>query len=480
MSTNAAQNLNSKHAWREVERANLPKRSAAKRVADFQEIYGPYDEVTAQEQAARCVQCPEPPCVQGCPLSNRIPEWLGLTAEGQFLEAAASLHSTNNLPEICARMCPTERLCEGHCILDGTTKPVAIGAIEGFLNEYAFAHGSVDLTTASPKGQRVAVVGSGPGGLTCADVLAKRGYSVTVFDSKRLPGGLLVNGITAFKVDKSIVHRRIEVLKKMGVIFRLGVTIGKEVTLGELRVGFHAVFVGAGAPKARSIHIPGADLKHVIQALPFINQKSADMPLERRPFKVTGKRVVVIGGGDTAVDCLRTAIRRGAREALCVYRRDEASMPCGQVQHNDALEEHIQFLCQAAPIAILGDHKNRVTGLRLVRTELGATGADGRPEFKLLSGTEFEIPADWVILALGFEPLSFPPSSDFGNLKTGESGGLLVDDHHMTDIPGLFAGGSMVQGSSMVASTIRDARQAADEIDRYLCAQIEEESSRGA
>lgn len=480
MSKTTQHKLNSKYAWREVEREGLPKRSAAKRVDDFQEIYGPYDEVTAKEQAARCVQCGEPWCVQGCPVDNRIPEWLALTAEGDFLEAADLLHSTNNLPEICARMCSTERLCEGHCILTGKSEPVAIGAIEGFLNEYAFAHGSVDFTTASPKGQCVAIVGSGPCGLTCADVLAKRGYTVTVFDSKLQPGGLLVNGIPTFKIDKSIVRRRIEALKKMGVIFRLGVTIGKDVTLGELRAGFHAVFAGTGAPKARAIQVPGADLKGVIQALPFIIEKGAGTALGRQPFKITGKRVVVIGGGYTAVDCLRTAIRCGAGEVLCVYRRDEASMPCGHVQHDEALEENIQFLFQAAPVAILGDGKNKVTGLRLIRTELGAMGADGRREYKPVSGTEFEIPADRVILALGFDHLAFSPSSDFGNLKTNSSGGLLVDNHHMTDIPGVFAGGDMVQDSKMVVSAIRDARLAADEIDRYLCSELEGESSSEA
>jgi glutamate synthase (NADPH/NADH) small chain len=416
--------LTSKHAWRDIDRTGLPKRAAADRVADFLEIYGPYDEATAREQAARCVQCPEPLCVEGCPLGNRIPEWLALTAEGQFMEAATLLQSTNNLPGICARMCPTDRLCEGHCILDGQAEPVTIGAIGG--------------------------------------------YEVTVYVSRSLPGGLLVNGISAFKVDKSVVQRRIEVLEKRGVAFQLGVTIGEDVTLGKLREEHDAVFVSVGAPIARPLHLPGEDLQGVSQAMPFIIQHSLSCAAPTPPGEVAGKQVVVIGGGDTAMDCLRTAIRCQASDVLCVYRRDEASMPCSHAEHDDALEEHARFLCQAVPVAILGDEHGRVTGLRLLRTELGAPGADGRPEFKPLPGTEFEIPADWVIPALGFDPLTFPSSSDFADLATGDNGGLLVDDQHMTNVEGVFAGGSVVSGSSMVVNTVRDARRAAVDIDSFL------------
>jgi len=458
----------SKHAWREIERAGLPKRAAADRVADFLEIYGPYSEATAQEQAARCVQCPEPLCVEGCPLNSSIPEWLALTAEGQFLEAASLMQSTNNLPGICSRTCPTDRLCEGHCILDGTAEPVTIGAIERFLNEYAFAHGGVEVSTAPPNGFRVAVVGSGPSGLTCADELAQRGYAVTVHATRPVPGGLLVNGTPAFKVDKSVVHQRIEVLKKKGVVFRLEMKIGEDVTLGELREGHDAVYVCVGAPTARPLHLPGEDLSGVIQALPFIMQHTTSSAIDPPPIDVTGKRVVVIGGGDTAMDCLRTAVRCRASDVLCVYRRDEASMPCGQVEHDEALEEHARFLYQAVPVAVLGDEQNRVTGLRLVRTEPGAPGADGRPEFKAIAGTEFEIPADYVILALGFDPTSFPPSSDFANLATGDNGGLQTDEHHMTNVERVFAGGRIVRGSSMVVDSVRDARQAAADIDSFL------------
>jgi glutamate synthase (NADPH/NADH) small chain len=225
MSEAVSQHPSSKYAWRELAHKGLPKRSASERVADFLEIYGLYDEVTAREQASRCIQCPNPSCVTGCPLCNPIPEWMQLTAEGRFLEAAAVLGSATNMAEICARVCPTDRLCEGSCILNGVSEPVSIGAIEQFLAEYAFAHGHGDASTAPPNGRRVAVVGSGPGGLACADELAKQGYGVTVFDSALVPGGLLVNGMPAFKVDRSIVQRRIEILKQRGVSFRLGVKL---------------------------------------------------------------------------------------------------------------------------------------------------------------------------------------------------------------------------------------------------------------
>ena len=336
MSDTTAPNLNSKYAWRELAHKGLPKRSASERVADFLEIYGLYDEATAREQASRCIQCPNPSCVTGCPLCNPIPQWMLLTAEGRFLEAAAVLGSATNLAEICARVCATDRMCEGSCILNGVSEPVAIGAIEQFLGEYALAHGHAAPRVAPPNGLRVAVVGSGPGGLACADELAKRGYAVTVFDSALVPGGLLVNGTPAFRLDKSIVQRRVEILQKRGVVFRLGLKLIEDITLGQLRDQFDAVFLGFDSRKARSLAIPGADLQGVVQALPFILQKITPVPLEWPPIEVEGKRVIVIGAGDTAMDCLRTAIRCGAREAVCIYRRDEADMPCGRHEYENA------------------------------------------------------------------------------------------------------------------------------------------------
>jgi glutamate synthase (NADPH/NADH) small chain len=456
------------HDWSELSRAIPPKRAATERVADFLEIYGSYDEQTAREQARRCVQCAEPLCVSGCPLGNRIPEWMLLTAEGQFLEAAAISRSTSNMPEICSRVCPQERLCEGACVLQGRAEPVSIGAIERFINEYAFAHGAVDAVPVPPNGMRVAVLGSGPGGLACADELARRGYGVTVFESQTLPGGLLVNGIPAFKLDKSVVARRVDLLKKRGVNFRLGVTIGRDVTLKDLRAGFDAVFLGFGAQQARPLGIPGADLKGVYNALPFIIQKNTDIPLDIPPIEVGGKRVVVLGGGDTAMDCLRTAIRCGAAETKCVYRRDRANMPGSRKEYENSIEEGAQFHFLTNPVCVVGDAADHVTAVRCVRMELGSPDATGRRSPRPVSGSEFEVPADVVLAAYGFDLVPFPPGSDLAQIGSNEWGSIVVDERQMTSVPGVFAGGDVVRGPSLVVHAVRDARRAALEIHRYL------------
>jgi glutamate synthase (NADPH) small chain len=470
MSDAPAQTLKSKYAWRELAHKNLPKRSAAERVADFLEIYGLYDEATAREQASRCIQCPNPSCVTGCPLCNPIPQWMLLTAEGRFLDAAAVLGSATNMAEICARMCPTDRLCEGSCILNGVSEPVSIGALEQFLGEYAFAHGHVDAATAPPNGKRVAVVGSGPGGLACADELAKQGYAVTVLDSGLVPGGLLVNGTPAFKVEKSIVQRRLEILQKRGVVFRLGVKLGGGVTLGQLRTEFDAVFLGFDSRKARTLDLPGADLRGVVQALPFILQKITPVPLDCPPIEVSGKRVFVVGAGETAMDCLRTAVRYGAHEATCIYRRDEGDMPCGRREYQNAREEGARFRFQVAPVALLGNEAGEVKGLRLIQTELGLPDGRGPRPFLVHKGTEFDLPADLIILALGFDPLPCPRDGDLGDLAVNDRGALAVDANQMTSIPGVFAGGDLVRGPSLVLHAVRDARRAAAQIHTYLSA----------
>ena len=248
-----------KYSWREISRGEPPKRSATERITDFDEIYSLFDEATIKEQASRCLQCPHPGCMLGCPLSNRIPEWLALAAEGRFLEAAEVSQATSNMPEICPRVCPQERLCEGSCILNGRSDPICIGAIEKFINEYAFAHGGLKIERPPANGLRVAVVGSGPGGLACADELAKLGYAVTIFESQTLPGGLLMNGIPAFKLEKSVVERRVNILKQMGVEVQLGVTVGKDVSLKQLQQDFDAIFLGVGAQKPKLLDVPGAE-----------------------------------------------------------------------------------------------------------------------------------------------------------------------------------------------------------------------------
>ena len=458
-----------KHAWQLLPRVDPGKRPSAARVGDFREISLPYDEGTVREQANRCIQCPEANCRGACPLANDIPGWLALTAEGRFLEAAELSRATSNMPEICARICPQERLCEGACILNGKAEPVAIGAIEQFINEYAFARGSVRPASTPWNGRRVAVVGSGPAGLSCADELAGRGYRVTVFEMQLLPGGLLMNGIPAFKLEKSVVRRRIDLLTRSGVEFRLGVQVGGDLDLDYLRAHYDAVFLGIGAMKCKTLEIPGSDLDGVWQGMPFLIQKNVDFPLDLPEMDVGGKHVVVLGGGDTAMDCLRTALRCRARTVTCVYRRDLANMPGSRKEYANAIEEGARFAFLANPIGLCGDAQGRVRAVQCVQMELGPPDRSGRRTPRITPGSDFEVQADAVLVAYGFDPVSFPASSSLSRIKANNWGGIEVDQNQMTNIPGVFAGGDLVRGASLVVHAVADARQAAEAIDRYLC-----------
>jgi glutamate synthase (NADPH/NADH) small chain len=467
MDDEARETGQARHAWREISRAEPSKRAAQERVTDFHEIYSLLDEATVRQQAQRCLQCPEPSCMQGCPLSNQIPQWLALAAEGKFLEAAEVSRSTSNMPEICPRVCPQERLCEGSCILNGRSDAVCIGAIEKFINEYAFAHGAVPVTPASPNGMRVAVVGSGPGGLACADELAKLGYAVTVFESQTLPGGLLMSGIPAFKLEKSIVERRVNILRQTGVEFRLGVTAGKDVSLKQLLADFDAVFLGIGAQKPKTLDVPGAELSGIYQALPFLIQKNTSA-LDMAEIDVQGKRVAVLGGGDTAMDCLRTAIRCGAAEAVCVYRRDLANMPGSRKEYYNALEEGAKFLFLTNPLALEGSANGEVASVRCVRMELGEPDASGRRKPRAVKGSEFAIPADVLLVAYGFDPVPFSGLGDFAQIAVNDWGAIKTDTNQMTNVPGVFSGGDAVRGPSLVVHAVRDGRKAAEGIHKHL------------
>jgi len=458
-----------RHLWREIDRAEPPKRTAAERVTDFHEIYSLLDEATIREQASRCVQCASPACVSGCPLGNRIPEWLGLAAEGKFLEAAEISRSTSNLPEICPRVCPQERLCEGACAVRDQGS-VCIGAIEKFINEYALSRGAVPSIKPTPNGKRVAVVGAGPGGLACADELSKLGYAVTVFESQLLPGGLLLFGIPAFKLDKAVVERRVNILKRQGVEFKVGVTVGKDIGLDALLAKHQAVFLGIGALKSKALDVPGADLKGVYQGLPFLAQKNAPISLGLPPVEVKGKRVVVLGGGDSAMDCLRTAIRCGAADTVCAYRRDLANMPGSRKEYANALEEGARFMFLTNPLALEGNAEGEVTAVRCVRMELGEPDASGRRKPRPVKGSEITMPADLLLIAYGFDPVRFPPESDLSRIAVNEWGGTITDANQMTSMPGVFAGGDVIRGPSLVVHAVLDGRKAAAGIHRYLSA----------
>ncbi len=461
-----------KHNWRYIAREAPPKRGASERVCDFDEIYSPYDEATAREQASRCINCPNPPCVkEGCPLSNRIPEWLALTAEGKFLEAAALSRTTSNMPEICSRICPQDRLCEGACILNARSDPVAIGPIEKFINEYAFAHESTNPQAAQLNGFKVAVVGSGPGGIACADELSKLGYAVTIFEAQSRPGGLLVNGIPSFKLEKQIVQRRFDLLRQGGVTVRCGVMIGRDMPLSKLREQFDAVFLAIGAQKPKELDIPGANLKGVHHALPFLIQKNlraSDGP----SIDVRDKRVVVLGGGDTAMDCLRTALRSGARNAICVYRRDLENMPGSRREYLNAVEEGAEFRFLTNAIALSAARNGGISEARCVRMELGEPDARGRRKPQVIPNSEFAIPVDVVLVAYGFDPVPVFAAGNADKIEVNKWGGVVVDSNQMTSVPGIFAGGDLVRGPDLVVRAVRDARVAAVGVQKYLASKL--------
>lgn len=466
MSANPSSAFDARHAWTTLSRKDPGKRSATDRIADFLEIYGFYDEVAAREQASRCVQCPEPTCVAGCPLGTNIPEWLALTAEGHFAEAAAALHSGSNLPEICARVCPADHLCEAQCVISGQAQPVSIWAVEQFLNEYAFAHGIVKPNVAPPNGRRVAIAGAGPGGLACADGLIRRGYAVTIFDRRQLPGGLLVYGTPEFHLERSIVQRRVELLRQQGVVFELGSPYAEETSLPELLQRFDAVYLAFGAKVPRSLILPGADLDGIQQAVPFLLQAGIDHPGSK--WLVNGRRVVVIGGGDTAIDCARTAIRRGAAETTVVYRRDEGSLPCMRRDYEAAVEEGVRFIFQATPVEFLPQPAGGVAGLQLARTAVGAPDAEGRRPFEVQARDTYILSAEVVFLALGFDPAPPPLTSPFRQLAFGENGEITVNARQMTSLPGVFAGGDLVRGPCTALAAVRDARLAVEGIEAYV------------
>jgi glutamate synthase (NADPH) small chain len=457
-----------KHNWRYIARESPSKRAASERICDFDEIYGLYGEATARAQASRCINCPDPPCVKnGCPLANRIPEWLALASDGRFLEAAELSRSTSNMPEVCSRVCPQDRLCEGACILNARSDPVSIGAVEKFINEYAFAHETLDVEVAPPNGRKIAVVGSGPGGMACADELAKLGYEVTIFEAQNRPGGLLVNGIPSFKLEKKIVERRFDLLRRRGVTVRCGITVGRDISLSILREKFDAVYLAIGAQKPKELDIHGANLSGVFHALPFLIQKNVATS-DESPIDVRGKRVAVLGGGDTAMDCLRTAIRCGAREVTCIYRRDLENMPGSRREYLNAVEEGARFMFLTNAVSLSGNPAGAICEARCVRMALGEADAKGRRKPQPIPDSEFGVPVDVVLIAYGFDPVPIFAAGNADKIDVNKWGGVVVDENQMTSVPGVFAGGDLVRGPDLVVRAVRDSRKAGAGIHNYL------------
>ena len=459
------------------------KRAADLRAQDFQEIYDRFDPDSAAEQAGRCSQCGVPFCQVHCPVQNNIPDWLMLTAEGRLEEAYEVSQATNNFPEICGRICPQDRLCEGNCVIEqaghGT---VTIGAVETYITETAWAEGWVK-PVAPPREleQSVGIIGAGPAGLACAEQLRRRGYQVTVYDRYDRVGGLLIYGIPNFKLEKEVVERRAKLIADSGVTYRLNFEVGRDASLDELRLRHDAILIATGVYKDRDIKLPGVGLENVIPALDYLtasNRKGlgdAVPAFDDGSLDAVGKNVVVIGGGDTAMDCVRTAVRQGAKSVKCLYRRDRANMPGSQREVKHAEEEGVEFVWLAAPQAFLGDGK--VSAVRAAKVHLGVADATGRQTPQIIEGSSFKVEADLAIKALGFDPEDLPKLFDAPELPVTRWGTVGISfKTMMTEMGGVFAAGDIVRGASLVVWAIRDGRDAADSIHRYLTAKTAGES----
>jgi glutamate synthase (NADPH) small chain len=443
------------------------------RIKDFKEIYAPFDAPSAGQQAGRCLSCGNPFCEWKCPVHNYIPNWLKLVNEGNLFEAAELSHKTNSLPEVCGRICPQDRLCEGACTLNDGLGAVTIGSVEKYITDEAFKQGwRPDMSSVVRTDRRVAIVGAGPAGLGCADILVRNGVTPVVFDKYSRIGGLLTFGIPPFKLEKEVVEKRREIMEGMGVEFRLGVEVGKDVSFSQLLAEYDAVFLGMGTYSYVKGGFPGEDLEGVHEALPFLVSninRELGLPDPNPWLNLSGQRVVVLGGGDTGMDCIRTAIRQGAESVTCTYRRDEQNMPGSRRDYKNSKEEGAEFLFNRQPIEIVGT--NKVEGVKVVETRLGAPGPRGRRMPEVIPGTEQVIPADAVVIAFGFNP---SPADWFAQngITLHPNGRVRVSAAKTTPFqttnPKVFAGGDMVRGSDLVVTAVFEGREAAKGILGYL------------
>ena len=459
----------------DVDRKDPGKKDMETRTEAFVEIYDPYTQVQAAEQSHRCLECGNPYCEWKCPVHNFIPNWLKLLAEGNLFEAAELSHQTNTLPEVCGRVCPQDRLCEGACTLNDGFGAVTIGNSEKYITDTALAMGwRPDLSDVVPTDKKVAIIGAGPAGLGCADILTRNGVKAVVFDRYPEIGGLLTFGIPQFKLEKQVMERRREVFEGMGIEFRLNTEIGRDITIDELLADYDAVFLGMGTYKAMEGGFPGEDLPGVYKALDYlianVNEKM-DYPREPEEFiDLKEKTVVVLGGGDTAMDCVRTAVRQQADRVYCVYRRDEENMPGSRREVANAKEEGVQFLFNRQPIEVM-DYFGEAIGVKVVETQLSEPGPDGRRRPEPVAGSEVVIEADAIFMAFGFQPSPADWFSETG-VTCNDWDGVIAPEHQtfkfQTANPKIFAGGDMVRGSDLVVTAIWEGRQAAEGILDYL------------
>jgi len=451
------------------------KRSSPKRKEDFKEIYNEFITDKAKEQSSRCSQCGVPFCQIHCPLGNNIPDWLKLTAEGRLKEAYEISQSTNNMPEVCGRICPQDRLCEGNCVIEQSGHgTVTIGSIEKYITDTAWDKGWVKPVKVKRElKQSVGIIGAGPAGMACAEELRKSGYQVTIYDRYDRPGGLLIYGIPNFKLEKFVVERRTKLLKESGIKFVQNFDVGKDKSLYELKEKHDAILISTGVYKAREIDLPGHDLQNIFPAMEFLtasNRKGLGDKVkifDDGTLNAEGKNVVVIGGGDTAMDCVRTSIRQKAKSVKCLYRRDRENMPGSAREVSNAIEEGVEFIWLTSPKSFIGDKK--VNAVEVNRMKLGEPDSSGRRRPEIEVDSEYKIPADLVIKSLGFDPENIPKLFNAEELAISTWGTIKIDLKSMqTNLDGVFAAGDIVRGASLVVWAIRDGRDAAEQIEKYL------------
>ena len=455
------------------------KRTTGERKDDFHEIYKDYIKDKAEEQSSRCSQCGVPFCQVHCPLHNNIPDWLKLTAEGRLKEAYELSQSTNNMPEVCGRICPQDRLCEGNCVIEQSGHgTVTIGSIEKHITDTAWENNWVKPVKVEKEiNQSVGIIGAGPAGLACAEELRKFGYQVTVYDRYDRPGGLLIYGIPNFKLEKYVVERRTKLLKASGIKFFQNFEVGRDKSLNELKKNHDALLIATGVYKPREIEIPGSNLKNIFSAMKFLtasNRKGLGDKVElfdNGTLNTQNKDVVVIGGGDTAMDCVRTAIRQKAKSVKCLYRRDRENMPGSAREVANAIEEGVEFIWQTGPKKFIGD--KTIKEVQVNKMNLGLADSSGRRKPEIEENSEYNIKADIVIKSLGFDPENLPELFSTPNLLVSRWGTIKIDlDTMQTNIDGIFVAGDIVRGASLVVWAIKDGRDAAENINKYLKKQI--------
>jgi len=458
-----------------VNKQTPKKRSVQKRIDDFKEIYDEFISNKANEQSSRCSQCGVPFCQIHCPLHNNIPDWLKLTAEGRLKEASELAHSTNNMPEICGRICPQDRLCEGNCVIEQSGHgTVTIGSIEKYITDTAWEKNWIKpIKIEKEIDQSVGIIGAGPAGLACAEELRKLGYKITVYDRHDRAGGLLIYGIPNFKLEKFVVTRRIDLLKKSGIVFKQDIEIGKNIELNKLREKHDALLIATGVYKAREIELAGNNLANIFPAMKFLtasNRKGLGDKVEKfenGELNAQNKNVVVIGGGDTAMDCVRTAIRQNAKSVKCLYRRDKENMPGSLREVVNAEEEGVEFIWLSGPKKFIGSKK--ISSVIVEKMKLSNADSSGRKKPEPILNSDFELKTDMIIKALGFDPEDLPKLFNEPNLTISKWGTIKINMKSMeTSIPGVFAAGDIVRGASLVVWAIRDGRDAAISIKKYL------------